>query len=136
MFSSRLSSFFQSPQKSELSVDESTIAELQATITSHHKALTLEKIILFGLRSEIAEARMNERQTANTLFAGSGLAKELQKKYLTLEEDIQKREQTKALLEINLKKLRNEEPDEALEERAGSYSPGRRMNFTAIEQSA
>jgi HD superfamily phosphodiesterase len=137
MFSQRTStSFFQAAEQERPSVDASVIAETQLLITKHNEDLRKKKMSLLQLKLEIKDTRVNERLGGHTLFTTSAKLDEVINSYRALQDAIENQEREKLLLEISLKKLNNEEPDEALEERASSYSFGMRVNLISIYQQA
>jgi hypothetical protein len=120
--------------KEEKSEASATITKMESLINELHQALHKMKFQLCVLKAEITDARLQERHKEPGLFF-SGVNK-TQQVYRHLEAQIEKQERTKTLLQVNLKKLRNEEIDEELQEKAERYTQIERINLVSIYQFA
>jgi alpha-D-ribose 1-methylphosphonate 5-triphosphate diphosphatase PhnM len=85
------------------------------------------------MKADMTDARMQARLKTPGLFASTASAMQ---KYRDLEAQIEKQERAKTLLQVDLKKLRNEEIDEELQEKAEKYMQIERVNLVSIFQFA
>jgi hypothetical protein len=127
-------SFFQTAPAEKEKTEAAAIAKIENLIKAHNQALVSKKCELFAMKADMADARVQARLKTPGLFAST--ASETQQSYRDLEAQIEKQECVRTLLQVDLKKLRNEEIDEELQEKAEKYMQIERGNLVSIFQFA
>jgi acyl-CoA synthetase (NDP forming) len=127
-------SFFQTAPVAKENTEEAVaITKMENLMKAHNQALVSKKCELFAMKADMTDARMQARLKTPGLFASTASAMQ---KYRDLEAQIEKQERAKTLLQVDLKKLRNEEIDEELQEKAEKYMQIERVNLVSIFQFA
>jgi hypothetical protein len=125
--------FFQTdPVQKEKMAKTLMITKTEKLIKEHNQAIASQKCELFAMKANLADARLQERLKTPGLFASS--ASDTHRSYRDLAAQIETQERAKTLLQVDLKKLCNEEIDTELQEKLEKYAQVERVNLISIYQ--